>query len=68
MSITVAPVAREIPEDDPEQGPQVTAQLNKIFTTYTGSSEPYALRDPSIDERRVLFELDVDRSATFGEP
>jgi hypothetical protein len=61
-------VAREISEDDPEQGPRVTAQLNKIFTKYTGSTEPYALRDPSIDERRVLFELDVDRIATFGKP
>jgi len=68
VSITVAPVAREISEDDPEQGPRVTSQLNKLFTTYTGNPEPYALRDPSIDERRVLFELDVDRSATFGEP
>lgn len=63
-----ATVVREISEDDPEEGPRVTAQLNKIFTKYTGSTEPYALRDPSIDERRVLFELDVDRIATFGKP
>jgi hypothetical protein len=39
-----------------------------IFTEYIGSTEPYALCDPSIDERRVLFELDVDRIATFGKP
>ncbi len=40
-------VAREISEDDPDEGPRVTAQLNKIFTKYTGSTDPYALRDPS---------------------
>jgi hypothetical protein len=26
------------------------------------------LDDPSIDERRVLFELKIDRVATFGRP
>jgi hypothetical protein len=26
------------------------------------------LRDPSIDERRVLFVCGVDRVATFGKP
>ena len=25
-------------------------------------------RDPSIDERRVLFECPIDRIATFGKP
>ena len=29
---------------------------------------PYALRDPKIDEKRVLFVCDIDRIATFGEP
>ena len=29
---------------------------------------PYALRDPSMDERRVLFELEVVKVATFGRP
>ena len=62
-----ATVAREISEDDPEGGPRVTAQLNKIFKKYTGGDE-YALRDPSFDERRVLFELEVDSVATFGRP
>lgn len=61
-------VAREISEDDPDEGPRVTAQLDKIWTKYTGNEPPYGLRDPSIDERRVLFELKVDRVATFGRP
>jgi PPOX class probable F420-dependent enzyme len=61
-------VSREISEDDPEEGPRVTAQLDKIWTKYTGNEPPYGLRDPSINERRVLFELKVDRVATFGRP
>jgi hypothetical protein len=56
-----------VSEDDPEQGHRVTAQLNRIFKKYTGGEE-YALRDPSLDERRVLFELEVDSIATFGRP
>ena len=63
-----ATVAREISEDDPTEGPRVTAQLDKIWTKYTGNEPPYGLRDPSINERRVLFELKVDRVATFGRP
>ena len=62
-----ATVVREISEDDPEEGPRVTAQLNKIFKKYTGGDE-YSLRDPSFDERRLLFELEVDSVATFGRP
>lgn len=62
-----ATVTREVSEDDPEEGPRVTAQLNRIFRKYTGGDE-YALRDPSFDERRVLFELRVDSVATFGRP
>ncbi len=61
-------VAREISEDDPEEGARVTAQLDKIWTKYTGNEPPYGLRDPSIEERRVLFECSVDRVATFGKP
>lgn len=60
-------VAREISEDDPEEGKGVTEQLNRIFHKYTGG-DTYALRDPSMDERRVLFVLDVDSIATFGRP
>ena len=45
----------------------MTDQLNRIFHKYTGGDE-YALRDPSFDERRVLFELTVDSIATFGQP
>ena len=61
-------VAREVSEDDPEEGARVTAQLDKIWTKYTGNEPPYGLRDPAIDERRVLFEMTVDRLATFGRP
>ena len=60
-------VTREISEDDPVEGPRVTAQLNKIFKKYTGG-DVYALRDPSFEERRVLFEMSVDSVATFGRP
>jgi len=63
-----ATVEREISEDDPQEGRRVTAQLDRIWTKYTGNAPPYGLRDPSIDERRVLFELKVDRVATFGRP
>jgi nitroimidazol reductase NimA-like FMN-containing flavoprotein (pyridoxamine 5'-phosphate oxidase superfamily) len=61
-------VAREISEKDPEEGPRVTKQLDKIWTKYTGNEPPYALRDPSFEEGRVLFELAVDSVAIFGRP
>jgi len=61
-------VEREILEDDPSEGARVTAQLDKIWTKYTGNEPPYGLRDPSIDERRVLFVCPIDRIATFGRP
>lgn len=61
-------VQREVLEDDPEEGARVTAQLDRIWTKYTKADPPYGLRDPSIDERRVLFECKVDRVATFGKP
>lgn len=60
-------VANEVPEDGPD-GARVTKQLDKIWTKYTGNEPPYGLRDPSIDERRVLFECKIDRIATFGKP
>jgi general stress protein 26 len=63
-----ATIEREILEDDPDQGARVTAQLDRIWTKYTNSPPPYGLRDPSIDERRVLFVCGVDRVATFGKP
>jgi general stress protein 26 len=59
---------REISEDDPAEGAMVTAQLDKVWTKYTGNEPPYGLRDPSINERRVLFICNVDRVATFGKP
>ena len=49
-------------------GEYVTRQLDRMWTKYTGRPAPYALRDPSIDEKRVLFICGIDRIATFGEP
>jgi hypothetical protein len=46
----------------------VTEHIDKVWTKYTGAPPPYGLRDPSMDERRVLFEMTVERVATFGEP
>ncbi|MEM7025288.1 MAG: pyridoxamine 5'-phosphate oxidase family protein [Pseudomonadota bacterium] len=67
MSIKVT-VEREISEDDPDDGKWVTDQLNRIWRKYIGQGDEYMLRDPSIKERRVLFECRVDRIATFGKP
>jgi nitroimidazol reductase NimA-like FMN-containing flavoprotein (pyridoxamine 5'-phosphate oxidase superfamily) len=61
-------VAREVLEDDPTEGQRVTAQLDRVWTKYTNNPAPYGLRDPSINERRVLFECTVDKVATFGKP
>jgi nitroimidazol reductase NimA-like FMN-containing flavoprotein (pyridoxamine 5'-phosphate oxidase superfamily) len=61
-------VSREVSEDDPAEGQRVTDQLDKIWVKYTQNDPPYALRDPSFDERRVLFELAVVKVATFGRP
>ena len=61
-------VKREILEDDPREGKRVTAQLDKIWTKYTKQAPPYGLRDPSRNERRVLFECAVEKIATFGKP
>ena len=61
-------VRREVSEDDPVEGRRVTDQLDRIWVKYTGNEPPYALRDPSMDERRVLFELEVVKVATFGRP
>lgn len=49
-------------------GERVTRQLDKIWTKYTGAEPPYGLRDPKIDEKRVLFICRIDRIATFGKP
>ena len=49
-------------------GERITRQLDKIWTKYTGNPPPYGLRDPAIDEKRVLFICNVDRIATFGKP
>ena len=60
-------VVNEIREGEPG-GERATAQVNKIWTKYTGQEPPYGLRDPVIDEKRVLFECRLDRIATFGKP
>jgi hypothetical protein len=49
-------------------GDYVTRQLDRIWTKYTGNPAPYGLRDPAIDEKRVLFVCRIDRIATFGKP
>ena len=67
MSIK-ATVAREISEDDPVEGTRVSAQLDRMAAKYLGADGGYALRDPSRDERRVLFEFSVESVATFGKP
>ena len=51
-----------------EGGERVTRQLDKIWSKYTGAEPPYGLRDPEIDEKRVLFVCRIDRIATFGKP
>ena len=61
-------VVEEISEDDPERGDSVIAQLDKIWEKYTQTPGPYGLRDPEIDERRVMFRCDIDQIATFGKP
>ena len=60
-------VSREISEDDPVEGLRVTEHLDKIWTKYTQQLGPYGLRDPSINERRVLFECTINQIATFGQ-
>ena len=60
-------MANEIHEDGPEGG-RATEQLDRIWSKYTGNEGPYGLRDPAIDEKRVLFECSIDRVATFGKP
>ena len=54
--------------EEGETGAKVTQQVDKIWQKYTGNEPPYGLRDPSIDEKRVLFVCRVDRVATFGKP
>jgi PPOX class probable F420-dependent enzyme len=68
MSMKVT-VEREISEDDPKEGSFVTEHLNKIWRKYiVDGGDTYGLRDPSIDERRVLFVCKIDKIATFGQP
>jgi len=68
MSMKVT-VEREISEDDPKEGTFVTEHLNKIWRKYiVDGGDTYGLRDPSINERRVLFVCKIDKIATFGQP
>jgi PPOX class probable F420-dependent enzyme len=59
---------REIHEDDPLEGQRATETIDKTWIKYTGAEPPYGLRDPSMDERRVLFECRIDSVAVFGAP
>jgi PPOX class probable F420-dependent enzyme len=63
-----ATAEREIHEDDPAEGHRATETIDQAWTKYTGNPPPYGLRDPGMNERRVLFECRVDRVATFGQP
>jgi PPOX class probable F420-dependent enzyme len=67
MSIK-ARVTNEIREDDPVEGKRATETIDQAWTKYTGNPPPYGLRDPGMNERRVLFECTVERVATFGKP
>jgi PPOX class probable F420-dependent enzyme len=49
-------------------GERVTKQLDRMWTKYMNQPGPYGLRDPGIDEKRVLFVCRIDRIATFGKP
>lgn len=62
-----ATVSNEIHEDDADGAPATTT-IDEAWTKYTGNQPPYGLRDPSRDERRVLFECTVDSVSTFGLP
>lgn len=63
-----ATAEREVQEDDPAEGGRATETIDQSWTKYTGAEPPYGLRDPAMDERRVLFECRVDSVATFGQP
>lgn len=60
-------VVNEIREGEPG-GERATQHVDKIWAKYSGQEPPYGLRDPVIDEKRVLFECRIDRIATFGKP
>jgi hypothetical protein len=55
-------------EDDPAEGHRATETIDQAWAKYTGAEPPYGLRDPGMNERRVLFECRVDSVAVFGQP
>lgn len=61
-------VDREVHEDDPVDGHLATETIDAAWTKYAGNSAPYGLRDPSKEERRVMFACKVERVAVFGKP
>jgi len=63
-----ATAEREIHEDDPDGGDRAVETIDQAWTKYTGNPPPYGLRDPQINERRVLFECRIDGVTTFGQP
>ena len=52
----------------PREGQRVTDHIDKMWAKYIQTPGGYSLRDPSRDERRMLFELRGDSIATFGRP
>lgn len=62
-----ATVSNEIHEDGPDGG-RATETIDHMWTKYTSQPAPYGLRDPSFEERRVMFVFAVDSVATFGKP
>src|SRR5262249_53317967 len=61
-------VTREVSEDARGGGSRAPATIDQAWVKYTGAPPPYGLRDPAMDERRVLFEMRIDEIATFGRP
>ena len=46
----------------------IEAGSTDCWKKYVGEGDEYGLRDPSINERRGLFECRVEKIATFGQP
>jgi PPOX class probable F420-dependent enzyme len=63
-----ATAENEVHEDHPVDGQRAVDTIDEAWTKYTGAAPPYGLRDPAMDEKRVLFEFRIDRVLTFGQP
>lgn len=47
---------------------RATETVDRTSTEYTGNPGPCAVRDPSRNERRIVFGLPADSVATYGRP